>query len=378
MSEQQARARFLPSLLIGLAATLLAACASYEKPDPTPLEPLTPKIGVRQVWTRDVGSVSFPLSVAVHAGTFTLATDDGTVLKLRADTGAEIWRTDIDARLTAGVGSDGRVSAVVTRDNELVALDGAAIIWRARLPSRVITAPLVAGERVFVVGIDRSVHAFDAFDGRKLWSMRKPGDALTLSQAGVLMPFKDTLLVGQSARLAGLDPLEGSVRWEVTLASPRGTNEVERLADLVGPASRMGDMVCGRAFQAAVACLNAERGSLLWTRPAGGTVGVGADDAMVVGGDASDRVSAWRTSDGSVAWTNEALLYRGLSAPLVTDKRAVMGDVEGIVHWLSREDGSALLRLSTDSSAIRVAPVLSGQTTLVVTSDGGLFAFRPE
>ncbi len=372
------RARFLPSAAIGLAWVLLAGCASYEKPDPTPLEPLTPKIAARQVWSQRLDSVGFPLSVAVHAGTFTVASDDGKLLKLRADTGAEVWRTSVDTDLSAGVGSDGRVSAVVSTGNELIVLDGAAVIWRAPLPSKVVTAPLVAGERVFVVGVDRSVHAFDAFDGRKLWSLQKPGDALTLAQASVLLPFKDTLLAGQGARLAGLDPLQGSVRWEVTLASPRGTNEVERLADLVGPAARVGEMVCGRAFQAAVACLNAERGSLLWSRPSGGTVGVGADEQMVVGADASDRLSAWRTSDGSVAWTKDYLLYRGLSAPLVTDKRAVLGDVEGMVHWISREDGTALLRLPTDGSAIRVTPALSGQTTLVVTSDGGLFAFRPE
>jgi outer membrane assembly lipoprotein YfgL len=349
-----------------------------DKPDPTPLQTLTPTVAVRQVWTQRVGSVDFPLAVAVNDNSFTVASDDGTVVKLRADTGAELWRTSVDAKLSAGVGSDGRVSAVVTRNNELIALDGATVSWRVQLPSRVVSAPLVAGERVFVVATDRTVWAFDAFDGRKLWTLQKPGDPLTLSQAGVLIPFKDTLLVGQGARLNGLDPLVGTVRWEVTLASPRGTNEVERLADLVGPAARVGPMVCSRAFQAAVACLSAEGGSLLWTRPAGGTVGVGADEKVVIGADGSDRVTAWRTSDGSVAWTNETLLYRNLSAPLVTEQRAVIGDLEGMVHWLSREDGSALSRLPTDNSAIRVAPVVSGRTTLVVTSEGGLFAFRPE
>ena len=67
----------------------------------------------------------------------------------------------------------------------------------------------MAGERVFVVGVDRVVHAFDALDGRRLWTLQRPGDALTLSQGGVLRPFKDTLLAGQGPRLAGVDPLKG-------------------------------------------------------------------------------------------------------------------------------------------------------------------------
>jgi len=35
-------------------------------------------------------------------------------------------------------------------------------------------------------------------------------------------------------------------------------------------------------------------------------------------------------------------------------------------------------RTRADSSAIRVTPVRAGNITLVVTSDGGLFAFRSE
>ena len=67
-----------------------------------------------------------------------------------------------------------------------------------------LRAPLVAGERVFVVGVDRAVHAFDAIDGRRLWTLARPGDALTLSQPGVLAAYKDTLVVGQGALLTGV------------------------------------------------------------------------------------------------------------------------------------------------------------------------------
>jgi outer membrane protein assembly factor BamB len=121
---------------------------------------------------------------------------------------------------------------------------------------------------VFVLGSDRSVHAFDAQEGSKLWSAQRPSDPLTLAQGGVIAAFKDTLLAGQGPKLAGFDPRNGDVRWEVTVGSPRGTNEVERLADLVSPPSRVGDTVCVRSFQAAVGCVNAERGTLSWCRTA--------------------------------------------------------------------------------------------------------------
>ncbi len=361
-----------------LAAVALAVgCASSSKPKPQPLEPLVPKIGGSLAWSQRIERVQFPLAVAVNRDVFTVAGNDGTVLALDAESGREVWRASAGARLSAGVGSDGRFAAVVTRDGELVVFEQGQVKWRKPLGARVTTAPLVAGERVFVLGVDRAVQAFDAVDGRKLWMLQRPGDPLTLAQAGVLAAFKDTLVVGQGPRMAGLDPLRGSVRWDVAVGSPRGANEIERLADLVGPPARVGDVVCARSFQAAVGCVNAERGVTLWSKNVGGTDGVAADEQFVFAADASDRITAWKIPSGDIAWTSDKLMYRGLSAPLSIGTTVVFGDADGTVHWLARDTGEAQLRLPTDGSAIVAVTVAAGRTMLVVTRSGGLFAFRP-
>lgn len=362
-----------------LAAALAAACSS-DKPKPAPLEAVKPEIAGRQVWSARLDGASFPLAIAVvgRGSQYVAAGDDGTVLALDAQTGRELWRGQAGAKLAAGVGSDGRFAAVVTRDNELVLLDQGKPAWRTRLASRTTTAPLVAGERVFVLGVDRVVHAFDALDGRRLWAYQRSGEPLTLAQPGVLAAYKDTLVVGQGSSLVGLDPTRGSLRWDLPLTSPRGTNEVERLNDLVGPVLRVGDTLCARAFQTAVGCLAVDSPRLRWSRITGGNDAVGGDADYVFGADGSDRVSAWRAATGDLAWTSEKLLYRGLSAPVSVGRTVVFGDAEGQLHFLSREDGKTLLRLATDGSAVVGQPVLAGTTLLVVTRKGGLFAFRPE
>lgn len=363
---------------VAVLAALTAACGS-DKPKPTPLEAITPQIAGRQVWAARVdGGLPFVLMPAVRDGQFIVAGGDGSVVALNATDGREVWRGSAGARLTAAVGSDGRLAAVVTRDNELLVMDRGVEAWRKRLGSLVSTAPLVAGERVFVMGVDRAVHAYDAQDGRYLWALQRPGEALTLAQPGVLAAFKDTLLVGQGQRLTGVDPLRGTVRWEVGLANPRGTNEVERVADLVGPAMRAGDTVCARAFQAAVGCADAQRGTLLWTKNAGGAQALGGDAELVAAADPSGRLSAWRTLTGDLAWNTEQLLHRGLSGVVVVGRTVVVGDFEGQVHFLDRVNGKTLLRLPTDGSQVIGAPVVSGNTILVATRNGGLFAFRPE
>ena len=369
----------LPRALAVFAAAafaLVAGCASRGKPDPQPLEALTPKIAASVAWTQRVDGVQFPLAVAVTRGMFTVAGNDGTVMALDADTGREVWRGSAGAKLSAGVGSDGRFAAVVTREGELVVFEQGQVKWRKALGARVTTAPLVAGERVFVLGVDRSVQGFDAIDGRKLWALQRPGDPLTLAQAGVLVPFKNTLVVGQGPRMAGIEPTQGTVKWDVTVGSPRGANEIERLADMVGPPVRVGDLLCARSFQAAVGCVNAERGVSVWSKNIGGTDAVAGDAQFVFAGDASDRITAWKIENGDVAWTTDKLLYRTLSSPASFNKSVVFGDEDGTLHWLGRETGEAQLRSTTDGGAITVQPAVSGNTMLVVTRKGGLFAFR--
>ena len=352
--------------------------SSAPKHVPAELAPNAALISVRQAWTARISDVSFPLSTAISGSTVVVAASDGTVAALDGRTGRDLWRASVGAPIMAGVGSDGRLAAVVTGNNEVVALDGGKEIWRHKLASQAYTAPYVGGGRVFILAADRSVTALDAQTGRRLWQQQRPGEPLVLRQSGVMLAVGDTLVVGLSGRLVGMNPVSGAVRWEAPIASPRGTNDVERLVDLVGRVSRLGDVVCVRAFQSNVGCVNASRGALLWTKPANGSEGVHGDERFVFGTESDGKVMAWRRADGERAWMSDRLQYRLLSAPLSVGRSVVIGDNTGLVHVLSREDGSPLTRLTTDGTAIVGAPVLAGDTLVVVTKGGGVFGFSPE
>ena len=367
------------ALAVLLLATSLAGCSLFgpDRPKPKPLEPITAPIAATQVWSQNIGSIQFPMTIAVNGGNLTVASSDGTVLSVEAESGKTLWRANVGNKLSAGVGSDGKVAAVVTREGELVAIEAGQVKWHKTLGARVATAPLVAGGRIFVLGVDRGVQAFDAQDGAKIWQQQRAGDPLTLAYSGVIAAFKNTLVVGQGPRLVGIDPISSVVRWEVPIGSPRGANEVERLADLIGPALRTGDLICARSFQAAVGCVDADRGRSVWTKTVGGNDAIGGDSELIFGADASDRLTAWKTANGEVAWTSEALLNRGLGAPAAIGGSVVFGDRDGTLHWLSRAKGEAQLRSSTDGSAIEVPPVVVGGVLIVVTRSGGMYAFRP-
>lgn len=374
---------FAERLCRGLALcmlVLLASCASGpEKPKPAALAPNPNLLGVRLAWSVKTGPVAFPLDVKVSGDTVLVASSDGMVTALQSASGGRLWQGSAGTGISAGAGFDGQRAAVVTQNNELVAFEQGREIWRQQLSAQIFTAPLVAGGRVFVLAADRSVSAFDGASGRRLWSQasRVP-DSLILRQAGVLTAAGDTLVAGLSGRLVGINPGNGSTRWDVPIASPRGTNEVERLVDLVGPVSRIGDVLCARAYQSALGCVNTTRGNLLWSKPSNGFVGVHGDERHVYGVEGDGTLVAWQRATGERAWTSELLRYRRLSAPFALGRSVAVGDESGQVHLLSREDGAVLNRLMTDGSPLATAPLLANGTLVVVTRNGGVFGFRPE
>ena len=357
-------------------AVMLAGCSGSARPKPADLPPgLTNPL--RQAWSAKLpGPVDYPLQIQVQGSRVTVAATNGAVVTFDAATGRELAHAQIKGKLTAGVGSDGKTAAVVTQDNQLVALDGARQIWRQRLSTQSYTAPLVAGERVFVLGADRSLFAFDGASGAPLWHTEPPaGDPLVLLQSGVLLPMGNTLVAGLAGRLTGVDPDQGAVQWEAPIAIARGTNDVERLVDLVGGVVRADDTLCARAFQTAVGCADTT-GKVLWTRPSNGGTGLAGDDKTLYGAEADGRVLAWQRANGERAWVNEALQWRYLSGPQVFGPWVAVGDNKGSVLLLARTDGHLAGRAVTDGSAIAVQPVVAADTLIVVTHAGGVYGFR--
>lgn len=376
--------RFVPAapvLRAGAAIVLtatLVACSSPSKPKPAELPANVALLGVRQAWNVKVPAVSFGLQANVSGDTVTVAGADGTVVAIDARTGAESWRASAGAPLSAGVGSDGSIAAVVTNKNELVALQGGKVLWKQQLTAETFTAPLVAGRRVFVQTADRTTSAFDGQSGRRLWVQQRSAENLVLKKPGVLIAVGDTLVTGIGGRLVGINPANGSSRWESPIAAPRGTNDVERLVDLTGSVSRVGDSVCARAYYANVGCVDTARGALVWSKPAVSAEGVGGDDRLLFGTESNGNLTAWRRADGERAWQSDRLKYRELTAPLAAGRSVIFGDSTGLLHFVSREDGAPLNRLSVDGSAIVAAPVLAANTVVVVTRNGGVFGYRPE
>ena len=376
MTRGRLQRRVLAWASVGALLAGVMGCASTNLPKIAEL-PAQPGIqATAWAWHVPMSESSGVLRLQVVDQTVYAASDNGDLLAMEASTGRVIWRVRLPDGLSAGVGGDANRVAVVTLNNELLSIQSGEVRWRVRLPARVLTPPLVAGGRVFVALSDRSTMAFDGSTGARLWTQPRSGDPLVLRQAGVLLAVGDTLVSGGLGRLQGLNPANGRAVWDAPLATPRGTNEVERLVDTVGPVSREGNSVCARAFNASVGCIDASTGRVVWTRPSQGAVGLGGDAQHVVGADSDGRLVAWRRDNGEPAWSLERFKHRGLTAPVVLNGHLAVGDEQGLVHWLNLKTSADVARWRADGSAIVGAPVTAAGMVVVQTRKGGVYAWR--
>ncbi len=362
-----------------MTVSMLAACSSTpDKPTPTALTPLTSQRTVTPLWSAQVGPVGNVLAMNTASGRLAVVSQNGLVSVMNAETGSLTWQFPLNTPISAGIGGDGLRYAVVTQANELVTLSDGKVLWRAKLPANAFTTPLVAGGRVFALTTDRTVLAFDGATGQRLWSQQRSGEALVVRQAGILTTFQENLLVGLSGRLVAMSPSNGVSRWESTVGSSRGTNEVERLVDLVAGVSRVNNVVCARAYQTAVSCVDATRGSVVWTRAAQGHVGVTGNETWVFGSETDGKFFAWNRTSGQVAWQTDSLRFRGLTAPSFADGQLLVGDELGWLHWLDPKNGQTLARVQLDSSGIAATPLRVGKNWVSVSKNGLLQAYRAD
>ena len=75
---------------IFMVAALSGCFGGVKKPQPAELQPVVALVSASQSWSTRIGTVRFPLEVAVSGNTVALASGDGTVALLEATTGRRL------------------------------------------------------------------------------------------------------------------------------------------------------------------------------------------------------------------------------------------------------------------------------------------------
>jgi len=247
--------------------------------------------------------------------------------------------------------------------------------WLMNVASEVLAQPVVSDGLVVVRSADSRIFAFAATDGKRRWVYQRAAAPLAVrTPAGVTL-HEGLVFAGFSAgKLVALAQSSGGVRWEVTVALPKGSTELERVTDVVGNPAALRRELCVAAFQGRVACYEWQSGSQQWTRDVSTLTGVSMDARYAFVSDDRGAVQAFDRSNGRSVWKQDRLAHRQLSLPQPVGNEIAVGDLEGYVHFLTRDSGAFVARIATDGSAVRAAPLAIPGGVLVQTRNGGLFA----
>lgn len=131
------------------------------------------------------------------------------------------------------------------------------------------------------------------------------------------------------------------------------------------------DAVYVTAFQGRVAALDLLSGSVLWDRDLSSHAGVAVDAAAVYVSDADGFVWALNRFSGNSLWRQTNLEKRRITAPVRVGDYVVVGDEEGLLHWLSVEDGGFVARTRVDDDGIASAPATGRDGRLYVYGNSG-------
>lgn len=381
-------------LLVG--TLLLGSCSMFsglfdfmkddEDVDQEPMElvEFDEEVELRRLWSVNVGDGQgdkFNRLQPVLAGDrIYVASNDGRVEAVDAETGRTVWRQRVEDLITGGVGFGNDLVLIGTENSRIVALsaDSGEIEWEATVSSEVLSAPVTNGRVVVVQSVDDKITGLNANNGQQLWIYESTAPELSVrGTSGPRIVDNFVLAAFANGAVVSLAVDNGTLRWEQRIAVPTGRSELDRLVDIDGDLTLdNAGLLLVPTYQGYLAALDVVTGQPRWRVEESSNVGAGFGFGNIYAVNEEGYVRAYRTSQETPMWENDDLLRRSLSSPLGFSNYVAVGDFEGYVHLLSQVDGRLVGREKVDGDGIRGRLLNAGNTLYVYGNSGTLAALR--
>jgi outer membrane protein assembly factor BamB len=347
---------------------------------PDPLTEIKETSTTTLIWQAKVGtSGDSDFTPVIEAGYAYAASANGEVVKLDVTNGKQVWRLNAGEKLSGGVGVGGSLVLVGTQKGVVYAydLDG-KLQWKSKLSSELLSAPKYFDGVVIARTGDSRIYGINANDGSRKWVYDRSSPALTLrSSAGVVVDGGAVYAGFGGGKLIAIRADNGKLLWEASVAQPKGVTEIERIADITSLPVVDGPLVYAIAYQGKIAAVDRISGRVVWSRDISSLSGISIEDGRIFVSHALGSVYSLDYTTGKTFWRQAALKNRQLSAPVPMGSLVAVGDLEGYVHFLSRDDGAISSRVRTGNSPLMpIMAQINSTTVLAQARDGGIYAIK--
>ena len=350
---------------------------------PAELMDIQETVKIKKLWSHGVGNGQgdgfYKIQPAINGSAIYVAAADGDVEAFDRISGKSLWDAELELPLSGGVGAYGDALLLGSSDGFVIKVDAGSgeVLWTTRLNGEVMSTPASDGSIVLAHTLDGKLQGLDFATGEVVWTYDSNVPVLTLRGSSSPLVNGDVAYVGfANGRVQAFDIATGGILWDVRVAIPQGRSEIERVVDIDGTMSMVGDELFVASYQGRIVAINVSDGRKLWQNNASSFAGVSQGFGNVYVADEDGTVTAYQRSGQGVRWQQTALAYRGLSRPTPVSSYLAVGDKEGYVHILSQVDGEFAGRVKADGDGVRADMLGEDNILYVYGNSGDLVAYE--
>ncbi len=342
---------------------IMAGCGSSPSPvlPPVELTPLINQINISRLWKfkagEGVSDYYLKLKPVFNNNTGYIVDYKGLLQAFTVNTGKQVWEVDLNVPVSGGLTFTNGKLFLGTSKGEVIAVDAKnkKELWRTQLSSEILSRPAIAQGLIIVKTIDGRVYGLNVKNGNKNWVYDRSVPRLTLRGSSTPLISNDIVITASdSGKLSALSLKHGKLLWETTIAVAKGRNQLERVIDIDVDPVVVDDVIYVAGYQGRIAAVKIGSGQLIWSRDFSSYSGLYVDAYRVYITDAMGQIWALNRYNGSTLWRQDKLLRRQLTAPEAQDNYIVVGDYDGYLHWINRDDGKLIARRQINTSNIHI------------------------
>jgi outer membrane protein assembly factor BamB len=362
--------------ILAMLSAVVSGCSFFG--DSKKLAPLTDiaNSAITIEWSTSAGNPNrYLFTPGLGDKTIYTAAYNGTINVLADEGGKNVSKIETKAKLTGGVGVGEETVVVANTKGDVMAFDAAGrTLWTTPLAGEILAAPLVSKGTVIVRTADGRMFALNRTDGKRKWVFNRSAPPLTLRTNASATINASVIYAGYpGGKIVAIELENGRPVWEATISLPRGTTELERIADVAGLPIVDDSRVCAAVYQGRTGCVESLSGNVLWTRDISSADGVAVGAKNLFVSDTDGNLSALDKTSGATVWKQDKLQRRDLGTPAIVKGRVLVGDRLGFIHAISPDTGDLVGRVPTDGSRV-ISLLAASDRAIAQTEKGGIFA----
>jgi outer membrane protein assembly factor BamB len=392
----------LTSLLLGCSALKLSKKTPVKASTPSSVQQL-PVLALQKVWKKSLSEPINATPISIQNASRLIVSQDNAIYQYDMATGKTVWRRAIAGVTQSFLAVDAseRLLLAWLKGGEAVALHTTTgeVLWRKRLSVNVQAAPIILNGVALVLSTDGRLLGLDAATGDQRWALFRVVPRVSLRASGAIAAFNASkAIVGFPGGLVMLvNVATGEVSWEKKLSVIQGSNEIERISDVLPNwvlHPKLG--ACASIYLQSMVCIN-EVGTTTYQQFVKSTLGLVASADTWFTLDSSAAVKAWSFMPSTMlnegqnklslaytmmnfepAWLIEPLKNQKMAHPFLSlaanrQNHLFSIDAKGTVYALSANTGTPLAQVKiglVPKETVALVPVSLNARPSVIVGTG--------